>query len=118
MCTHTDRSYSQESRSLTESTGATSEASTVTDKHTLEPNSSTSLSGSVCTSQCCRDSLEVFQVKDDTVMNKTKKVQGQRSRQFCCDWYTTYPWLVLCVTRLKVFCVYCRYCDTRGLLKL
>ena len=107
--------------SLTELTGATSrEASTVTmaDKLTPDPTSSTLLSGSaVCTSRCCLDSLEVFQVKDETVINKTKKVQGQRSWRFCCDWYTTYPWLVLCITRLKAFCIYCRYCDTRSMLK-
>ena len=106
-----------------DSVGATDKDSSPTDEHIVEqnqqPESSTSVSqcACICSSQCCQDFLKVFQVKDSTIINKTKKMQGQRSRQFCCDWYTTYPWLVLCVTRLKAFCVYCRYCDNRGLLK-
>ena len=71
----------------------------------------------VCTSQCCQESLEVYQEKDDIIISRTKRTQGQRSRQFCCDWYRSYPWLVLRITRLKVFCAYCRYCDAKGLLK-
>ena len=64
--------YSQESSAgLTELTGTTSEASTITDNP--EPTSSTSLLGSgICTSQCCPDSLQVFQVKDESVIKKYK----------------------------------------------
>ena len=70
-----------------------------------------------CQSQCCKDSLEVFQVQDVSIINKTQKQQGQRTRQFCRDWYTNYPWLVLCCTRLKAYCAYCRYCSKRGMLR-
>ena len=68
-----------------------------------------------CDAQCCQDTLEVFQVTDESILKKTKKVQGH-SRQFCPDWYRSYPWLVLCTTRLKAYCAYCRYCNERDLL--
>ena len=32
------------------------------------------------------------------------------------EWYKKFPWLVLCTTKFKVFCSYCRYCYRRKLL--
>ena len=74
------------------------------------------LSCEACESLCCQDTLNLYQVKDPHVIKKTRIPSGQRSRQFCIEWYSTYPWLVLCTTRLKAFCGYCRYCITRNLL--
>ncbi len=68
-----------------------------------------------CNAQCCQDTLEVFQVIDESVVKRTIKVQGH-SRQFCPEWYRSYPWLVLCTTRLKAFCARCRYCVKRRIV--
>lgn len=68
-----------------------------------------------CNSQCCQDTLDIFQVRDDTVLKRTKRVQGH-TRRFRSDWFKRYPWLVLCITKLKAFCAYCWYTHRRGLL--
>ena len=62
------------------------------------------------------NTLEIlFQVRDDNVLKRTKRVQGH-TRQFHSDWFKRYPWLVLCVTKLKALCAHCRYIHKRGLL--
>ena len=33
-----------------------------------------------------QDTLDVFQVRDDTVLKRTKRVQGH-TRRFCFDWF-------------------------------
>ena len=101
--------YSQEKITPTVTSSKDSES----DIDAQEPSSS---GGLQCESECCQDSLDIFQVRDSTILKKTRRDQGQRSRQFCCDWYTAFPWLVLCVTHLKAFCAYCRYAAKRGLL--
>lgn len=68
-----------------------------------------------CNVSCCQDSLEPFQVKDKSVLIKTRKVQGH-GRQFCPEWYRNYSWLVLCITHFTAFCSTCRYCYKRDLL--
>ena len=68
-----------------------------------------------CDARCCQDTLEIFQVTDQSVISQTRKIQGH-GRQFCVDWYKKFPWLVLCTTRFRVFCSYCRYCYRRRLL--
>jgi len=68
-----------------------------------------------CKGKYCEDSLEVYQVTDAKVLKSTRKVQGH-ARQFNADWYKSYPWLVLCVTRLLAFCTFCHYCFNRNLL--
>ena len=62
-----------------------------------------------------RYALDVFQVTDATVLKRTKRVQGH-TRQFCSEWFKSYPWLVLCVTKLKAYRVYCRYTYRTGFL--
>ena len=52
-----------------------------------------------------------------SVLKQTRKMQGNRWRQFSVDWYKKYPWLVLCRTRFRAFCYYCRSSDEMGLLK-
>lgn len=69
-----------------------------------------------CESQCCQNTLNVYQEKDQNIIKQTKKIQGSRSRQFCVDWYKIYPWLVLCTTQLKAFCAYCRFCLMKKLI--
>lgn len=79
-----------------------------------EPQTTTG-AANICAAQCSQDSLEVFQVRDKNILRATWKVQGH-SRKFCVEWYSSYPWLVMCITTLKTYCVYCRYCHKRGLL--
>lgn len=87
--------------------------------------SSSSLSGSItsqnqeCTSECCKDSSVMrlpYQVKSLPILSQTRKLQGSKWRQFSPDWYDVYPWLVLCMSTLKAYCHFCKYCTRRGLL--
>ena len=68
-----------------------------------------------CNAPCCRDGVESFQVLDQAVLQKIRKLQDH-ARQFCTDWYKGCPWLVLCMTKMKAFCNFCRYCVKRDIL--
>ena len=68
-----------------------------------------------CNAPCCRDAVESFQVSDQAVLQKTRKLQGH-ARQFCTEWFKGRPWLVLCMTKMKAFCNFCRYCAKRDIL--
>ena len=73
-----------------------------------------------CTSECCARACDEqgpspFQPKDSKTIERTRRKQGQKSRLFSPAWYVTYPWITLCTTRARVFCVYCRYCMGKGL---
>ena len=70
----------------------------------------------VCTSECCASS-QPLQISDAHIFQQTCKLQGKKWWQFSPEWYKTYPWLVLCSTRPKVFCSYCRSSDQVRLLK-
>ena len=99
---------SADCRELTEREIASSSGST-TSSTTLE-----------CTSECCQDSSSVlrpsFQQKSPSILSKTRKLQGNKWRQFSPEWFESYTWLVLCTTTLKAYCHYCKYCATQGLL--
>ena len=74
-------------------------------------------SGAICSASCCKNATYVpVQVTDPGTLLKTKKLQGKKWRQFNSDWFKVYPWLVLCTTKRKAFCSYCRYSSERGLL--
>ena len=47
-------------------------------------------SSTECVAQCCEDTLEVFQVTTESILKKTRKVQGH-GRQFCADWFKKHP---------------------------
>ena len=73
-----------------------------------------------CTSECCarvcdEQGITPFQPKDSSTIERTRRRQGQKSRLFSPTWYVTYPWILLCTTRARAFCVYCRYCVEKGL---
>ena len=89
-------------------------SSSISEPQDNESTASSSEDGD-CNSQCCQDTLDVFQVTDETVLKRSKRVQGH-TRQFYSEWFKNYPWLVLCVTKLKAFCAYYRYNHRRGLL--
>ena len=73
-----------------------------------------------CTAECCarasdEEGLTLFQPKDSSTIELTRRKQGRKTRFFSPTWYVTYPWITLCTTRARVFCVYCRYCVGNGL---
>jgi len=77
---------------------------------------------SACTSECCARANDEqgptpFQPKDSSTIEDTRRKQGQKSRLFSPTWYVTYPWITLCTTKFRVFCVCCRYCIRKGLAK-
>ena len=58
-----------------------------------------------CVALCCANMDKPFQPKDkNTLQNLASK------RNFHPQWYKKFPWLSVCLTRKKVFCLYCRYC--------
>lgn len=71
-----------------------------------------------CTSDCCAGGLTPFQPTDPATLEKLRKKQGDQYRCFSSSWYSTFPWLTVCVTRGKAFCVVCRYCSEKNLLGL
>lgn len=71
-----------------------------------------------CIAVCCKvEGIgEPFQTSNHSVLLQTRKRQGSKIRYFLPDWYKAYPWLVLCMTILKAFCYFCRYCYEKDLL--
>ena len=57
-----------------------------------------------------------FQASNGSIILRTRKHQGSKIQQLCTDWYTIFPWLVLCVTTSKAFRYFCPYCFKNGLL--
>ena len=78
--------------------------------------SSINLIEEVCPSDCCKVSLTPFQPINSSVLKSFQHQQGKRFRNFLPRWYSTYPWLNLCITRHKAFCIYCQYCTKKNLL--
>ena len=71
-----------------------------------------------CTSDCCKGSLTPYQPTEASKLQGLQRRQGKRNRRFSPTWYSTYPWLTVCTTKGKAFCVYCRYCSEKGLFHL
>lgn len=67
-----------------------------------------------CGSDCCAGGLTPFQPTDTATLKKLRKKQGDRYHCFSSSWYSTFPWLAVCVTRGKAFCVVCRYCSEKN----
>ena len=64
-----------------------------------------------CVALCCASMDKPFQPKDkNTLQNLASK------RNFQPQWYKKFPWLSVCLTRKKVFCLYCRYCTRQNLI--
>ena len=58
-----------------------------------------------CRGTCCSNKSEVYQPKQMEVLKGLTK----KGRNFMISWYNKYPWITLCLTKNKVFCIYCRY---------
>ena len=59
-----------------------------------------------------------FQPTEPSILEKLRRKQGERYSHFSPSWYSTYPWLTICTTKGKAFCVYCQYCSGKQLLNL
>ena len=55
-----------------------------------------------CQAVCCNNRSEVYQPKTD-------KDFAKNGRNFMVAWYSKHPWITLCLTKKKVFCIFCRY---------
>ena len=89
-----------------------------TDRSSSDHGGDTSLALEVCDAECCVDGNtgKPFQVRNQSIIVRTRKRQGTKFRQFYTDWYNNYPWLVLCITTFKAFCYFCQYCFKNGVL--
>ena len=64
-----------------------------------------------CVALCCANMDKPFQPKDKNTLQKLAS-----KRNFQPQWYKKFPWLSVCLTRKKVFCLYCRYCTRQNLI--
>ena len=83
-------------------TGSTAETNV---EGTSQPNCS------ACILPCCTDPKPFQPVNSVVLANLANK-----DRNFVVDWFKQFPWLTLCLTKKKVFCVYCRYISQHQLL--
>ena len=70
----------------------------------------TSSGSHICSAQCCDNYLKAFQPKDDTTIKSLKSATG-KAKSFQTSWYCQFPWVTVCVTRKRVFCLYCRHAE-------
>ena len=49
-------------------------------------------------------------------MEVLKGLNTKKGRKFMISWYNKYPWITLCLTKNKVFCIYCRYAHDHKIL--
>ena len=85
---------------------------------TVETNSDNIM---VCKNQCCNsDRREPYQPTSTSILNATKRVQGEgrlwHGRVAQTYWFNLYPWLTLCETKNKLLCFYCFNAVQRKLL--
>ena len=83
----------------------TSSSITQEDKDTLEAQTT-------CTAHCCFSDEKGFQPVDKSTLDMI----ATEKRNFQPQWYKQFPWLTICLTYKKVFCLYCRYATRRHLL--
>jgi len=93
---------------LSQASAATGGGATV-DVGDSEPNVSVRGEVLLCTAACCANDSECFQPP-------TLVPLAKNGRNFVPSWYKAYPWLSVCTTRGKGFCLYCRYTENHGLL--
>ena len=56
-----------------------------------------------CTAQCCASTEKAFQPID----KRTLSILTFNKRNFQPQWYKRFPWVSVCTTVKKVYCVYC-----------
>ena len=58
-----------------------------------------------CVSICCSNESKAYQPRD----NSTLSLFTRKDRKFLPTWYGKYPWITLCSSQRKVYCLYCRF---------
>ena len=58
-----------------------------------------------CVLPCCGNETVAYQPTDKPLLQQLIS----NKRNFQPGWYKRFPWLSLCLSRKKVFCLYCRY---------
>lgn len=69
-------------------------------------------SQTTCTAHCCASVEKKFQPVDKATLDMI----ATEKRNFQPQWYKQFPWLTICLTYKKVFCLYCRYATHHHLL--
>lgn len=62
-------------------------------------------SENLCGSPCCVNNTVAYQPIDKITLQQLTS----NKRNFQAAWYKRYPWLSICLTKKKAFCLYCRY---------
>ena len=65
-----------------------------------------------CIVQCCIHSDKPFQPVD----KKTLLTLSIKKRNFQPQWYKQFPWISVCTTYKKVYCLYCRHATKHNLI--
>lgn len=113
-------SESSQSNQLSEDLLTTLEEESLTNSLTttnevLDPTISSG--SSLCSAQCCDDYSKAFQPKDEFTIKSLKSTgPAGKTRSFQTSWYGQFPWISVCVTRKRVFCLYCQHAENYQLL--
>ena len=65
-----------------------------------------------CRGMCCGDEMKAYQPHEKATLS----LFVRNDRRFLPSWYSKHPWITLCCTQKKVFCMYCRYAHKHKLL--
>ena len=65
-----------------------------------------------CTALCCSSSEKAFQPTDKSTLSRLKV----KDRTFQAQWYKRFPWLTVCTTTNKAYCLYCRYATQHNII--
>ena len=82
----------------TPGTSVDTEGRSETDPEDLES------SAIACNNVCCSCEGEAYQPKSEVILAS----MSNKGRRFLSSWYERFPWITICATRKKVFCIYCR----------
>ena len=83
-----------------------------TSSSTTHENNGVDIPQSICTAQCCSSDEKGFHPIDKPTLH----LIATEKRNFQSQWYKQFPWLTICTTYKKVFCLHCRYATKHNLL--
>ena len=87
------------------------EAETVVDS---VPTSSACTAPYAYSTICCACSETVFQRIDKLTLSNL--IANFKKRNFQPQWYKQFPWLSVCISSKKVYCLYCRHASQHNLI--
>ena len=64
-----------------------------------------------CTRECCSNFEKTSQPTDKPALNSL----ATDKRRFQSQWYKQFPWLSICLTVGKAYCLYCRFAKIHNL---